>query len=433
MKLTTFIPAFLVLVLVLVPATSPSSAAEAGSGAWTDPPGDVPLPNADILSGSATVTAGMVDLRVQFAARPFPTTPTHHISWCFDTDQDPSTGIACGSGGLKGADRGFTLFGALDALSKCEFGFSTGLPGLSASAHLWFDPATNTLRMLFPLSLLSDDGVFNYAVVSAFGGSFGDNERAPNSVGFGSPGGSFTSGAGESPPFSGTLWCPNQPPVCLAATASPGRLGPPNHSLVPIEIVGVTDPDGDPVTIEVTSVTQDEPLEGPGAGSTCPDAVIEDGRARVRAERRGPDDDRVYVISFTATDDKGASAVGAVSVCIPRGLVSECHDDGQTVNSLGPCSEPATPGSFLSVVAPNPSSGLLTVEFAVPCEEHVRLSVIDLQGREVAVLKDGIHPPGMYRATWDGTGKRGAMPSGIYFLRYAAEGQILARRVVIAN
>jgi hypothetical protein len=36
----------------------------------------------------------------------------------------------------------------------------------------------------------------------------------------------------------------------------------PNHQFVPIAIMGVTDPDGDAVTITVTGVTQDEPVTG---------------------------------------------------------------------------------------------------------------------------------------------------------------------------
>ena len=61
----------------------------------------------------------------------------------------------------------------------------------------------------------------------------------------------------------------------------------PNHQLVPIAIKGVTDPDEESVTITVTGVTQDEPVNGKGDGNTSPDAVIQAGAASVRAERAG--------------------------------------------------------------------------------------------------------------------------------------------------
>ena len=36
---------------------------------------------------------------------------------------------------------------------------------------------------------------------------------------------------------------------------------PPNHEFVKVPIEGVTDPDGDPVAITITGITQDEPLD----------------------------------------------------------------------------------------------------------------------------------------------------------------------------
>ena len=47
---------------------------------------------------------------------------------------------------------------------------------------------------------------------------------------------------------------------------------------MPIAVMGVTDPDGDAVTITVTGVTHDEPVNAQGDGNTSPDAVIEVGR-----------------------------------------------------------------------------------------------------------------------------------------------------------
>ena len=91
----------------------------------------------------------------------------------------------------------------------------------------------------------------------------------------------------------------NDPPDCSAAAASIAELWPPNHKFRTISIVGVTDPDGDPVSITIDGVTQDEPLDGPGDGSTCPDAEIDGDDVRVRSERSGLGNGRVYAISFT--------------------------------------------------------------------------------------------------------------------------------------
>src|SRR5205823_2285328 len=47
------------------------------------------------------------------------------------------------------------------------------------------------------------------------------------------------------------------PPVCGLAKASSVSLWPPNHKLVSVGIVEVTDPDNDQVTLTITGVTQD--------------------------------------------------------------------------------------------------------------------------------------------------------------------------------
>jgi hypothetical protein len=54
---------------------------------------------------------------------------------------------------------------------------------------------------------------------------------------------------------------------------------PPSHDLAAVQIPDVTDPDGDPVTITINSISQDEPATGHGSGNTCPDGS---GSARTR-------------------------------------------------------------------------------------------------------------------------------------------------------
>src|SRR5262245_9617591 len=115
-------------------------------------------------------------------------------------------------------------------------------------------------------------------------------------------------------------------------------LWPPEHGLQTVSIVGVTDPDGDPVTITATGVTQDEPLDDLGDGNTCPDGALVDGVAQVRAERSGRGNGRVYAITFTADDGRGGLSQGTVTVSVPHDQDGHpAVDDGQTVNALGDC------------------------------------------------------------------------------------------------
>lgn len=128
----------------------------------------------------------------------------------------------------------------------------------------------------------------------------------------------------------------HQNPVCTAAQPSQAVLWPPNHKLVLVRIVVVTDPDNLTTTIAVTAVTQDEPVNGQGDGDTSPDAVIQGQGVLVRAERAGMGNGRVYQVSFTATDSKGGSCIGTVTVSVPHDKQSTAIDDGQLYNSLQP-------------------------------------------------------------------------------------------------
>lgn len=99
----------------------------------------------------------------------------------------------------------------------------------------------------------------------------------------------------------------------------PALLWSPNHQFVPVEVMGVTDPDGHSVTITVTSVTQDEPVKS-NRFDPSPDAVVEGGSTLVRAERLGTGNGPVYEISFRARDEHGGFCTGVVTVSIPHSL-----------------------------------------------------------------------------------------------------------------
>lgn len=111
----------------------------------------------------------------------------------------------------------------------------------------------------------------------------------------------------------------NNPPDCSNAAPSVDTLWHPNHKMKSIAISGVTDPDGDPLTITVDSIFQDEPTTGTGSGDKSPDGVgLGTGTAQVRAERSGSGDGRVYHIFFTADDGNGGTCSGEVLVSVQK-------------------------------------------------------------------------------------------------------------------
>lgn len=135
-----------------------------------------------------------------------------------------------------------------------------------------------------------------------------------------------------------TVKTANDPPECSKAAPSVGTIWPPNHKFVPVTIQGVSDPEGGAVTIVVTGIRQDEPIDTTGDGKFVPDGKgVGTATAEVRAERTGtpsvPGNGRMYHIAFTATDAEGASCSGTVKVGVPHDQSSPVVDDGPTYDS----------------------------------------------------------------------------------------------------
>lgn len=131
----------------------------------------------------------------------------------------------------------------------------------------------------------------------------------------------------------------NQPPDCSKAQPDVTTLWPPNHKLATVSVLGIADPDGDSVTVSVTKITQDEPVNGLGDGDTSPDGFgVGTPQAQVRAERSGTGNGRVYAITVKADDGKGGTCSVTVSVGVPhdQGRGSVPIDDGQKYDSTLP-------------------------------------------------------------------------------------------------
>lgn len=138
----------------------------------------------------------------------------------------------------------------------------------------------------------------------------------------------------------------NDPPVCTRARAacpdskiksSNGcTIWPPNHKMLKINITGVSDSDNQTLSILLTSVTQDEPVNSLENGDTSPDAIVSGDSVLIRAERSGAGNGRVYAVSFVADDGDGGVCSGIVSVGVPHDRTDVPVDDGQAYDSTQP-------------------------------------------------------------------------------------------------
>jgi len=230
---------------------------------------------------------------------------------------------------------------------------SSGEPSSTILGNTTLTQSSAPLSLLitFPQTINMIAGV-QYAIVVNFEGA---PPNRPEGVWYGAGGNYYTGGEAYAS-IDGSSWLAgedfdlhfqtyvtvNNNPDCSDAYAScegyeSNCLSPSNHQMVPVHILGVTDPDGDPVTIIVNTITSDEPTataKGAGGSKYAPDA---DGAgtdtAIVRAERSANGDGRVYVINFTANDGQGGLCPGSVVVLVPKGTskTTDCPavDNGQ--------------------------------------------------------------------------------------------------------
>jgi hypothetical protein len=109
------------------------------------------------------------------------------------------------------------------------------------------------------------------------------------------------------------------PPDCSQATPSVSVIWPPNHKMVPVQINGITDPGGLQVTVSITGIMQDEPVDARDEGRSWVDGNgVGTPTAFVRAARSRHGTGRIYFISFTATDTSSQSCSGTVEVFVPH-------------------------------------------------------------------------------------------------------------------
>ncbi|MDZ7721880.1 MAG: T9SS type A sorting domain-containing protein [candidate division KSB1 bacterium] len=76
---------------------------------------------------------------------------------------------------------------------------------------------------------------------------------------------------------------------------------------------------------------------------------------------------------------------------------------------------------------PNPFNPVTTIEYHLPAAEHVKIEIIDMNGRRVSMLENGLKPAGAHRVSFDA----GQLSSGIYFYRMRTQSHVQVRRMLL--
>jgi len=132
----------------------------------------------------------------------------------------------------------------------------------------------------------------------------------------------------------------------------------------------------------------------------------------------------------------GINTSGSFVIEYNNHLFFRANDDqhGTELWALAPSdvsNEPSvpTPPARLHAPHPNPAQNQATVTFEVGEAGPVRVEVLDVLGRRVAVLKDEVVTAGEHTARWDA----GALPSGLYLVRLSAGDQVHTQRLTLVR
>jgi len=103
-----------------------------------------------------------------------------------------------------------------------------------------------------------------------------------------------------------------------------------------------------------------------------------------------------------------------------------------TSTGIEPAEEPIVLKYKLYQNFPNPFNPTTTIRFSLPDLAYVRLSIVDLLGREVAVIADDVRAAGDHIVVSDGRNSSGVdVSSGVYVYRMTTAEQTLSRKLML--
>ncbi|MCB1162387.1 hypothetical protein KDL67_06820 [bacterium] len=195
--------------------------------------------------------------------------------------------------------------------------------------------------------------------------------------------------------------------------------------------------------------------DGPGSSSDLPSSLVVDvaGDVYVAGLTINPPQDRDHVAvkyapdgaeawrlhwpgPFDTNDGATAIALGPDGAFVMAGHaydpahqeeLTTLHYTQQDVTAAPPAADGDAPRVW---AVGNPFHGETRIGYALPAAGTVRLSVHDVTGRRLAVLRDGPAAAGAHTLVWRGEDDAGRpLPAGVYLLRLEAAGVTRGARV----
>ncbi len=180
------------------------------------------------------------------------------------------------------------------------------------------------------------------------------------------------------------------------------------------EIVNIVNNGEAPLLFDITPPLTDLISVSPLDGEIAPEEGME---LHINSAPNIPNDSagvHNFVITITSNDVENASLDVTVTLTI-------------LWNGVGD-SEQIPPDQFeLSVPYPNPFNSSTTITYSLSVETSVKLMLFDIAGHEVITLIDGFNHSGTHSVTLNASD----LPTGLYFVRLEASGEVAARKVML--
>lgn len=128
-----------------------------------------------------------------------------------------------------------------------------------------------------------------------------------------------------------------------------------------------------------------------------------------------------YYYKLTAVDLSGNESDPSNEVFATAGVLAAVNDDGKnTIKNFD-----------LKQNYPNPFNPTTTIEYSLPQQSSISITIYNISGQEVRKLLSEFKEPGTYKVEWDGKDNNGrAVSSGVYFYQMMAGGYKGVKRSV---
>ena len=200
-----------------------------------------------------------------------------------------------------------------------------------------------------------------------------------------------------------------EPPVIHDLVITPQILWPPNHNMKNVNLnYTSTDNCPGPISCQIT-VTSNESENGTGDGDAAPDwEILNYHHLKLRAERAGNGNGRIYTVKISCTDQYGNTGTGTRVVIVPKNMSSkdirllvfdnwsQGHGHGHRVEeesasgkNIVTLNEQDPENSTFIRVYPNPSTSYFTMNIETfDNKEKISIRLIDVAGRIIETRND---------------------------------------------